>query len=71
MIPAPGRALIDTHLSIARTTESNSFAELALAAVNAMLDYAVACDHLTPAQYSNEVVMLNLIRAQRRNAART
>lgn len=69
MIPTPGRALIDTHLEIARNTESGTFAELALSSVNAMLDFAVAVDFLTPAQYSNEITVLNLIRAQRKNAA--
>lgn len=69
MIPEGARSLINLHLSNARDTASDSYAEEALAAVAAMLGYALAVNHLTPSEYSNELVLVQLARAQRRNAA--
>lgn len=70
MIPVQGRTLLDLHLSNARKSESDSYAEEALAAAAAVLGYACAVNHLTPSEYSNELVMIQLIRAQRLNRAR-
>jgi hypothetical protein len=69
MIPESGRALINLHMSNAEKTESDSYAEECLAAASAMLGYACACNHLSPADYSNELVLINLARAKRLNRA--
>lgn len=69
MIPEPGRAMIKLHMDIARNTPSESHAEDSLQTVEAMLSYACAVNHLTPAEYSNELVMTKLVRAQRKNKA--
>lgn len=69
MIPDNGRTLLDLHLKNARDTENDAYADECLTAASAILGYACAVDHLTPAQYSNEVLMIQLIRAQRVNRA--
>lgn len=69
MIPDNGRTVLDLHLKNARDTQSEAYAEECLTAAHAILGYACAVDHLTPAQYSNEVLMIQLIRAQRVNRA--
>jgi len=69
MIPEGARSLINLHLNNARLTESDSYAEEALASATAMLGYALAVNHLTPGEYSNELILVQLVRAQRRNAA--
>lgn len=69
MIPESGRALINLHMKNADQTESDLYAEECLAAASAMLGYACACNHLSPADYSNELVLINLVRAQRKNRA--
>lgn len=67
MIPEGARSLINLHLNNARKTESNSYAEEALAAATAMLGYALAVNHLSPGEYSEELVLVQLVRAQRMN----
>lgn len=69
MIPESGRALINLHMKNAEQTESDLYAEECLAAASAMLSYACACNHLSPAEYSNELVLINLARAKRLNRA--
>lgn len=69
MIPDNGRTLLDLHLKNARNTDSESYAEECLASAQAILGYACAVNHLTPAEYSNELIMIQLIRAQRVNRA--
>lgn len=71
-IPTSGQSMIDLHLNIARTSESDAYAEESLKAAEAMYSYACAVNHISPAQYSTVLVTTNLIRAQRaNNAART
>lgn len=70
MIPQLARDLLNLHLTIARTTVLDKSAEDALANVTAMLGYAVAVNHLTPAEYGSELVMVKLVRAQRANTHR-
>lgn len=67
MIPHEGRTLIELHMGIARSTEHDGNAEEHLNTVCAMLGYALAVNHLSPAEYSNELVLIELIRAQRKN----
>lgn len=69
MIPESGRALINLHMKNAEQTESDSYAEECLAAASSMLGYACACNHLSPAEYSNELVLIQLARARRVNRA--
>lgn len=69
MIPESGRALINLHLKNAEQTDSNSYAEECLASASAMLGYACACNHLSPSEYSNELVIIQLARARRVNRA--
>ena len=69
MIPEGARSLITLHLNNARQTESDSYAEEALATVTGMLGYALAVNHITASEYSNELVMVQLVRAQRKNKA--
>jgi hypothetical protein len=68
MIPLTGRAILDLHLKNARESSSDPFAEEEFAAAAAILGYACAVDHLTPAEYSSELVMIQLTRAQRAHA---
>lgn len=69
MIPKSGRLLINLQMKGAELTESDSYAEECLAAASAMLGYACACNHLSPAEYSNELVLIQLARAKRVNRA--
>lgn len=69
MIPDNGRTLLDLYLNNARNTDSDSYADECLASAQAVLGYACAVNHLTPAEFSNEIVILQLIRAQRVNRA--
>lgn len=69
MIPEGARSLINLHLANARDTASDSYAEEAMATVTGMLGYALAVNHLTAGEYSNELILVQLVRAQRRNAA--
>jgi hypothetical protein len=69
MIPESGRKMIDLHLHIARETPIEDYAEESLKAAEAMFSYACSVNHLSPAEYSNELVMTKLIRAQRKNRA--
>lgn len=69
MIPKEGRTLIELHMGIARSTPHDGNAEDHLDTVGAMLGYALAVNHLSPAEYSNEIVLIELIRAQRKNRA--
>jgi hypothetical protein len=68
-MPVAGRNIIDLHLNNARTCEGEEFAEKNLVVAGNMLGYAMACGHMTAAEYSNEQVIIKLIREQRRNAA--
>lgn len=67
MIPDSGRTMLDMYMNNARKTDSDAYADECLASASTILGYACAVDHLTPAQYSNEVLMIQLIRAQRTN----
>jgi hypothetical protein len=67
MIPASGQSLIDLHLDIAKNTQSDEYAEESLKTAEAMFSYACAANHISPAEYSNQLVMTALIRAQRKN----
>lgn len=67
MMPTNGRAVLDLHLNNARQTDSDAYADECLTAAAAILGYACAVDHLTPSEYLNELVIVQLIRAQRRN----
>lgn len=67
MIPKTARVLIDDHLEQARRTDRDDFAERMLHAAESMLGYALAADHLKPREHANEIVLISLIRAQRRN----
>lgn len=69
MIPVSGQSLIDLHMSIARNTESESYAEESLKTAEAMFSYACAVNHMSPTEYSNALVMTKLVRAQRKNRA--
>lgn len=69
MIPKEARDLIDLHLEQARKSELNDFAERMLHAAESMLAYALAAGHLKPREHGNEIAMISLIRAQRRNQA--
>jgi hypothetical protein len=69
MIPENGRTILNLQLKNARDTESDAYAEECLVAASAILGYACAVNHLTPAEYSNELVMVQLVRAQRKNRA--
>jgi hypothetical protein len=69
MIPASGQSLIDLHLDIAKTTPSDEYAEESLKTAEAMFSYACAVNHMSPTEYSNQLVMTKLIRAQRTNRA--
>lgn len=66
-MPVAGRNIIDLHLNNARTTAIDAFAERSLADAAAMQAYAMACGHMTAAEYSNQQVVIKLIREQRRN----
>lgn len=67
MIPESGQSMIDIHLNIARTTPNEDYAEESLKTAEAMLSYACAVNHLSPAEYANRLVSTQLIRAQRKN----
>lgn len=67
MIPESGRSMIEIHLNIARNTPLDDFAEDSLKSAEAMFSYACAVGHISPAQYTNELVITALIRAQRQN----
>lgn len=69
MIPENGRTILNLHLNNARHTDSSEYAEECLVAASAILSYACAVNHLTPVEYSNELVMVQLVRAQRKNRA--
>lgn len=69
MIPKTARDLINDHLEQARKTERDDFSERMLHAAESMLAFALAADMLKPREHANEIVMVNLIRAQRRNRA--
>jgi hypothetical protein len=69
-MPVAGRNIIDLHLNNARTCESDAFAELNLGVATAMLGYAMACGHVSADEYSNQQVIIKLIREQRANAKR-
>jgi len=67
MIPTSGQSIIDLHLNIARTCDGEAYAEESLKTAEAMFSYACAVSHISPAEYSNQLVMTALIRAQRKN----
>lgn len=67
MIPESGRSMIEIHLNIARTTTLDDFAEESLETAAAMFSYACAVGHISPGQYTTELVTIDLIRAQRKN----
>lgn len=69
MIPESGRTLIELHMGIARSTPYDANAEDHLDQAGAMLGYALAVNHLSPVEYSNELVLIELVRAQRKNRA--
>lgn len=69
MIPQAARDLINLHKEQALKTELEDFAERMLHAAEAMLAYALAAGHLQVREHANEVVLISLIRAQRKNRA--
>lgn len=69
MIPKEGNDLIELHMSQARETELDEFAEKMLGNVEAILGYALACSHISCIEYGNRMSMCKLIRAQRNNRA--
>lgn len=69
MIPQAARDLINDHLEQARKTEREDFAERMLHAAESMLGFALAANLLKPREHANEIVLISLIRAQRRNRA--
>lgn len=69
MIPKEGNDLIELHMQNAREAEQDDFAEKSLGHVEAILAYALACNHVTCIEYGNRLVLLKLIRAQRKNRA--
>lgn len=69
MIPKEGNDLIERHMQNAREAENEEFAEKALGQIEAILGYALACSHIDCVEYGNRLVLLKLIRAQRKNRA--
>lgn len=69
MIPKAARELINDHMDQARKTEREDFAERMLHAAESMLGYALAAGHLQPREHANEIVLISLVRAQRKNRA--
>lgn len=69
MIPKEGNDLIELHMQNARETELEEFAEKSLGHVEAILAYALACNHITCIECGNRITLLKLIRAQRKNRA--
>lgn len=67
MIPKAARDLINDHMEQARKTEREEFAERMLLAAEAMLGYALAANHIKPREHANEIVLISLVRAQRKN----
>lgn len=65
-LPDEGRKLIETKLDMALRTDLEDCAQKQFGEVCAMLDYAMAVGHLTPAEFGNwrQLVKLN---QQRRN----
>ena len=68
-IPKEGNDLIELHMQNARETEQEEFAEKSIGHVEAILAYALACNHITCIEYGNRLTLLKLIRAQRKNRA--
>lgn len=67
MMPRAGEDLLNLYMQNARETERDDFAELQLQKADAVLAYALACDHIGGVEYGNRLTLLNLIRAQREN----
>lgn len=67
MIPRAGEELLRLHMQQARESERDDFAELQLQKVEAILGYALVCDHIQAVEYGNRITLLKLIRAQREN----
>lgn len=65
MIPAAGHDFIELHLQQARESERDDFAETNLKQVEAILGYALICNHIDSVEYGNRTALLKLIRAQR------
>lgn len=67
MIPKEARDLINLHLEQARKSELDDFAERMLHAVESMFAFALAANMLKPREHANEIIMIDLVRAQRKN----
>lgn len=67
MIPKEGNDLLELHLDQGRKAESDVLAERMLTGAEAILGYALACNHLTPVEYGGRIASVKLIRAQRDN----
>ena len=67
MIPKEGNDLLELHLDRGRKAECDVLAERMLVGAEAILGYALACNHLSPVEYGGRIASVKLIRAQRDN----
>lgn len=66
MMNANARQLLETHLHMARTTESDVVAEVQLNVAAGLLEYASANGDLNPREFFEESQVMKLVREQRR-----
>lgn len=69
MIPKPALDLLELHMQQARESEREEFAEKMLYGAECMLGCLLTCSHIDAVEYGNRLVLINLIRAQRRTSA--
>lgn len=64
-IPAEIRKIMNGHVHLARTTESESVAEANISVLMGYLGYAVVCGAITASEHSEEWSNIRMIRDER------